>query len=263
MALRRIGTLDGCQTNGRGVIEAPRAQVRKKRKESSMPQYSTTRADVAALWTEKQPAITEYLAHNLARSPDDPRVAELAEEVFRRALDTITRKALTDDGKMCSTFFNQARLAVAREKKARSTGTRPLRPRLTVDEADALVSQAFETHYPTLVRFVTAQIANPEQAEEIASDAFLDLRESLLNGRLDTTLPMAPWLYRSAKNRVANVRRAAVSIPLSWDVPDRDASHDPLTVLTRQETRRQFERRWLPCPRRCGRWCCCWPRGCA
>ncbi len=193
-----------------------------------MTQYTT-------VWEEIHPQVAEYLGGNLQLPPDDLRIAELAQEVLRRGTDAIIRKGLTDERVMTNTFFNQARLAVNRERKARQRGGSL--PRLSEQEADALVSQAFEAHYAELVRYCARRVGDRGRGEEIASDAFLDLREALLGGRVDGRKPTLPWLYRSAGNRILSAKATKQPLPLfgEWVRPAWDESRDPLAVLLRQE----------------------------
>jgi RNA polymerase sigma factor (sigma-70 family) len=182
--------------------------------------------------------VEEHLRQELGLNPDDPRIAELAQEVLRRSRDTIARKGIREDDERAagSVFYNQARFAVIRERKARQRG-RPPASRLSEQEADALVAQAFEAHHSELVRYCIRQLGDAGRAEELASDAFLDLREALLSGRVDGRKPTLPWLYSSAKNRILSAKAAKQSLPLfgEWVRPTWDESRDPSVVVLRQE----------------------------
>lgn len=54
-----------------------------------------------------------------------------------------------------------------------------------------------QRHYPPLVRFLTAQTGDPEDAADLAQETFLDAYRRL--DRLDPDQPFMPWLYRIAR----------------------------------------------------------------
>lgn len=54
-----------------------------------------------------------------------------------------------------------------------------------------------ERYQPGLVRFLTAQVGDPEEAADLAQDTFLDAWRRL--DRLPPGRPFAPWLYRIAR----------------------------------------------------------------
>lgn len=80
----------------------------------------------------------------------------------------------------------------------------------------------FERHYPSLVRYLTAQTADPTLAEDLAQDAFLVAFRDL--GDLAVGRPFVPWLYRIAQHRLRRVwRRRRLLRFVSLDQPPSSA----------------------------------------
>lgn len=63
----------------------------------------------------------------------------------------------------------------------------------------------FERHHGPLVRYLTAQTADPALAEDLAQNAFLVAFRDL--GVVATGRPFAPWLYRIAQHRLRRAWR--------------------------------------------------------
>lgn len=76
----------------------------------------------------------------------------------------------------------------------------------------------FERHHPSLVRYLTAQTADPALAEDLAQDAFLAAFEHLAD--LADGRPFAAWLYRIAQHRLRRAwRRGKIVRFVSLDQP--------------------------------------------
>lgn len=56
----------------------------------------------------------------------------------------------------------------------------------------------FDRYYPQIYRTACAILHDPPAAEDIAQDCFLRLHQSA--HRIDTSLPLLPWLYRVTVN---------------------------------------------------------------
>ena len=108
-------------------------------------------------------------------------------------------------------------------------------------EADSADFEAvFMEYYPRLVRLLTRLVGTPEQAEELADDAFWRLfrgytvRERSFN--------IGGWLYRTATNLGLNALRAAARRRKYETAAAHVGSHitsDPLQELLRSEDRQQ------------------------
>ncbi len=75
-----------------------------------------------------------------------------------------------------------------------------------------------QRHYPTVFAALTRQTGDPEEARDLAQDAFLDAFRALNSLRTPRAFPA--WLGRIARNRAVQVfRQRAVApreVPLAW-----------------------------------------------
>jgi RNA polymerase sigma-70 factor, ECF subfamily len=81
-------------------------------------------------------------------------------------------------------------------------------------------SGAFEAlvrrHQGPLYNFCLRMLGQTEDAADVAQDTFVQLYSHL--GRLDEREPIAPWLFRVARNRCIDVIRRRRTVPLA--IPD-------------------------------------------
>jgi RNA polymerase sigma-70 factor (ECF subfamily) len=73
---------------------------------------------------------------------------------------------------------------------------------------EALVRQ----HQGSLYNFCLRMLGQTEDAADVAQETFVQLYSHL--GRLDERVPLAPWLFRVARNRCIDVIRRRRTIPL-------------------------------------------------
>src|SRR5256714_6580833 len=77
---------------------------------------------------------------------------------------------------------------------------------------DALVRR----HQGPLFNFCLRMLGQPDDAADVAQETFVQLFSHL--GRLDEQEPLAPWLFRVARNRCIDVIRRRRTVPL--ELPD-------------------------------------------
>ncbi len=80
-----------------------------------------------------------------------------------------------------------------------------------------------QRHYPTVFAALTRQTGDPEEARDLAQDAFLDAFRAL--GTLRTPSAFPAWLRRIARNHVVQVFRRRAVAPR--EVPPEVASPSP------------------------------------
>jgi RNA polymerase sigma factor (sigma-70 family) len=101
------------------------------------------------------------------------------------------------------------------------------------DESRLLVAardgdpSAFEAlvrrHQRALFNFCVRMLGQPDDAADVAQEAFVQLYQHL--GRLDAGEPLAPWLYRVARNRcIDHIRRRRT---VGWPDPAEGADAEP------------------------------------
>ena len=71
-------------------------------------------------------------------------------------------------------------------------------------------------HQTTLYNFCLRMLGQPDDAADVAQETFVQLYSHL--GRLDEQEPLAPWLFRVARNRCIDVIRRRRTVPL--ELPD-------------------------------------------
>jgi|SRR5579864_2694977 len=85
-------------------------------------------------------------------------------------------------------------------------------------------------HQGPLYNFCLRMLGQSEDAADVAQETFVQLYSHL--GRLDEHEPIAPWLFRVARNRCIDVIRRRRTVPLAVDdhaVPEFDpADNEPL-----------------------------------
>ena len=102
----------------------------------------------------------------------------------------------------------------------------------------------FDRYYAQLYRTAVAILHDADAAEDVVQDCFLRLHQYA--HRIDTSLPLVPWLYRVTVNLsytwVTRRQKRRVSLELlvdqlmspSWQSPDQLAEHSELQRRVRQ-----------------------------
>jgi RNA polymerase sigma-70 factor (ECF subfamily) len=80
-------------------------------------------------------------------------------------------------------------------------------------------------HQAPLYNFCLRMLGQAEDAADVAQETFVQLYSHL--GRLDEREPLAPWLFRVARNRCIDVIRRRRTVPLGLT----DDSGEPLNAL--------------------------------
>ena len=93
-------------------------------------------------------------------------------------------------------------VAVARDAEA------ALLERARRMDADAW-DDLYSTHYAAIFRYCSLRISDPETAEDLAADVFLEAVKGIERYRYRGT-PFRAWLYRIAHNLTADERRARI-----------------------------------------------------
>jgi RNA polymerase sigma-70 factor, ECF subfamily len=116
-------------------------------------------------------------------------------------------------------------------------GDAALIERLRANDLDALGS-LFDRYYPQVYRTALAITHENAVAEDIAQDCFLKLHHYA--NRIDTNLPLAPWLYRVTVNLsytwVTRRKRRRVSLDALVDHLMSPAGHSPDQLAEHAET---------------------------
>ena len=90
--------------------------------------------------------------------------------------------------------------------------------------------RAFEAlvrrHQGSVFNFCLRLLGQPEDAADVVQDTFVQLYSHL--GRLDVAEPLAPWLFRVARNRCIDVLRRRRTIGLDDDEPEEPIADEPL-----------------------------------
>lgn len=104
-------------------------------------------------------------------------------------------------------------------------------------------SRLYKRYLPTVYRYVLARVANPATAEDLTSDTFFAMLESIAAARAQDELAFAAWLLGIARNKVAmHFRRGKSGPAFQRDLPveaePRASAEegDPLAVLTARES---------------------------
>jgi RNA polymerase sigma-70 factor (ECF subfamily) len=83
-------------------------------------------------------------------------------------------------------------------------------------------SGAFEAlvrrHQGAVYNFCLRMLGQPEDAADVAQETFVQLYSHL--GKLDEREPIAPWLFRVARNRCIDVIRRRRTVPFPAGIPD-------------------------------------------
>src|SRR5437588_12293259 len=93
-------------------------------------------------------------------------------------------------------------------------------------------SGAFEAlvrrHQVPLYNFCFRMLGQAEDAADVAQETFVQLYSHL--GHLDEREPIAPWLFRVARNRCIDVirRRRTVPLAVADDSDDSQPGHEPV-----------------------------------
>src|SRR5215213_9212770 len=118
--------------------------------------------------------------------------------------------------------------------------------RLRANDLDAL-GALFDRYYPQVYRTALAITHDPAVAEDLAQDCFLKLHHYA--NRIDTSLPLAPWLYRVTVNLaytwISRRKKRRVSLEAlvdqlmapSWNGPEQLAEHAEVQEQVRQAVR--------------------------
>lgn len=122
-------------------------------------------------------------------------------------------------------------------------GDAALIQRLCNNDLDAL-GALFDRYYPQVYRTAMAITHDSAVAEDLAQDCFLKLHHYA--NRIDTNLPLAPWLYRVTVNLaytwISRRKKRRVSLEAlvdqlmtpSWHAPDQLAEHAEIQAQVRQ-----------------------------
>lgn len=115
--------------------------------------------------------------------------------------------------------------------------------RLRTHDFEAL-GTLFDRYYPQIYRTAAAITRDNDVAEDIAQDCFLKLHQYA--NRIDTSLPLAPWLYRVTVNLsytwISRRQKRRVSLealvdtlmsPI-WSAPDQIAEHSETQKVVRE-----------------------------
>ena len=87
--------------------------------------------------------------------------------------------------------------------------------------SDAAWQELFELHYVRLYRFFRSRVATHQQAEDLASDVFLEAFRSIGNFRWQG-VPFAAWLFGIARRVLASHYRARPQAELQHEEHVRD-----------------------------------------
>lgn len=121
-------------------------------------------------------------------------------------------------------------------------GDAALIQRLCNNDLDAL-GALFDRYYPQVYRTAIAITHDSAVAEDLAQDCFLKLHHYA--NRIDTSLPLAPWLYRVTVNLaytwISRRKKRRVSLEAlvdqlmtpSWHSPDQLAEHSEVQAQVR------------------------------
>lgn len=114
---------------------------------------------------------------------------------------------------------------------------------LRTNDLEAL-GKLFDRYYPQVYRTALAITHETAVAEDLAQDCFLKLHHYA--HRIDTALPLAPWLYRVTVNLaytwISRRKKRRVSLEAlvdqlmtpSWHAPDQQAEHAEVQEQVRQ-----------------------------
>ncbi len=87
-------------------------------------------------------------------------------------------------------------------------------------------SQLYDLHYPSLYRYAFARLRSREEAEDIAAQVFLEALRGIdryaYRGK-----PLLAWLYRIARNLVADHQRYQIRKEKASQLPGADAFAPP------------------------------------
>lgn len=123
------------------------------------------------------------------------------------------------------------------------SGDAVLIQRLCNNDLDAL-GALFDRYYPQVYRTAVAITHDSDVAEDLAQDCFLKLHHYA--NRIDTSLPLAPWLYRVTVNLaytwITRRKKRRVSLEAlvdqlmtpSWHSPDQLAEHAEVQAQVRK-----------------------------
>jgi RNA polymerase sigma-70 factor, ECF subfamily len=118
--------------------------------------------------------------------------------------------------------------------------------RLRANDLDSL-GGLFDRYYPQVYRTAVAITHDSAVAEDIAQDCFLKLHHYA--NRIDTSLPLAPWLYRVTVNLaytwISRRKKRRVSLEAlvdqlmapSWNAPEQLAEHAEVQEQVRRAVR--------------------------
>jgi RNA polymerase sigma-70 factor, ECF subfamily len=108
-------------------------------------------------------------------------------------------------------------------------------PTLSLEAQELLAARrhdprAFEAlvqrHQRGVYNFCLRLLGQPDDAADVAQETFVQLYSHL--GRLDQAEPLAPWLFRVARNRCIDVIRRRRTVPLmNWSDDDASAASEP------------------------------------
>lgn len=112
--------------------------------------------------------------------------------------------------------------------------------RALVDRAKAGDAEAqgalFDQYWPKIVRYAYAHCGNVQDAEDVAAEVFLRMVEAITRFQWRENVPFTAWLFRIARNQVANhYRQRPDALPLpESDTRDPADPHDPQEMVEHQ-----------------------------
>jgi RNA polymerase sigma-70 factor, ECF subfamily len=89
------------------------------------------------------------------------------------------------------------------------------------------LSRLYEEYFERVYRYVVVRVGNRLDAEDITSQVFIKVVQSLPSYKL-RGVPFSAWLFRIARNQVIDhVRKRSVKIETAWIEPSAASQEDP------------------------------------
>ena len=89
------------------------------------------------------------------------------------------------------------------------------------------LSRLYEEYFERVYRYVVVRVGNRLDAEDITSQVFVKVVQSLPSYKLRGA-PFSAWLFRIARNQVIdNVRKRSIKVKTTWIEPSAVSQEDP------------------------------------
>ena len=89
------------------------------------------------------------------------------------------------------------------------------------------LSRLYEEYFQRVYRYVAVRVGNRLDAEDITSQVFVKVVQSLPSYKLRGA-PFSAWLFRIARNQVIdNVRKRSIKVETTWIEPSAVSQEDP------------------------------------